>query len=130
MQDVVDLLQDGNVLERGFTEEHFASQDVGVREGDALGSDLDVAFLERGEAEHDRGFDDGQQVIDVHGKALGEAVQVFAAAAVVQNFEQAGDASGAGMRQHLIFLLGPPRSAAVGCVPGSACSTSGCVMTL
>ena len=51
VQHVVDLLQDDDVLERGLTEKHLAIENVGVGEGDTFGSDLDVAFLQRGESE-------------------------------------------------------------------------------
>ena len=57
-----------------------------------------------GEAEQHASLDDRQQIVDIHDEFFGQAVQIFLAAAVRQQFQQAGDAADAGVRQHLILL--------------------------
>ena len=59
-----------------------------------------------------RSVDDGQQVVDFEGEIVGEAVDVVAAALVEQQFEQAGDAAGARVRQHLVAASGAGRGCA------------------
>ena len=97
-QYALDALQNGNVFERGFTEQHFASEDVGFGEGRAFASDFDVAFFQCRKTKHGGGFDDRQQVIDIHRQRLGETVNIVATALVVEKLEQSGDAAGTGVR--------------------------------
>src|SRR5271157_2147922 len=92
MQDAVDLLQDHDVLKRGLAKENLAGEDIGFGEASALGCDLDIAFLQGGEAEQHRGLDDRKQVFGIHDEDFGETMKVFLSAAVLQQFEQAGDA--------------------------------------
>ena len=65
VQHVVDRLQNRDVAKRSVTEENLTRENVGVDEGDALGSDFDLAFLETSEAEQDRSFDNGKQVVNI-----------------------------------------------------------------
>ena len=44
-QHALDALQNGNMFQRGFTEQHFAGEDVGFGEGPAFASHFDVAFF-------------------------------------------------------------------------------------
>ena len=104
MQHAVDLLENDHVVERGLAEKNLAGEDVGFGEMSALGRNLNIAFLQRGEAEQHRSLDDREQVLGVHFQDFGETMKIFLAAAVLQQFEQAGDASDARVRDHLIFL--------------------------
>ena len=79
------------------------------------GGDGRVAFFDVEEAEQLRGIDDGQQVVDLEGEVVGQAVDVVAAALVEQQFEQAGDAAGAGVGQHLVVHLALVADRAAGC---------------
>jgi hypothetical protein len=80
-------------------------EDFGVGVGGAGGGDGGVAFFDFEEAEELGGVDDGEQVVDFEGEVVGEAVDVVAAAFVDEQFEQAGDAAGAGVGQHLVVHL-------------------------
>ena len=102
----------------------------GFDEDAALGGDFDVAFGNRERAEHGGGFDGGQKVVHFEGELIGEAVDIFAARGVGENFEQAGDAAGAGVRQHLIFCRGAGAPDAAGAANRRAGTMSGSVRTL
>ena len=52
-----------------------------------------------------RGVDDGQQVVDLEGQVVGQAVDVVAAALVEQQFQQAGHAARPRVGQHLVVHL-------------------------
>ena len=49
LQDAVDLLEDGDVFERGLAEQDLAVLNVGVGEGFALLGELDIALFQPGE---------------------------------------------------------------------------------
>ena len=100
-----DLAQQQDVLERGVAEQLLLPQDFGVGELGAAGGDGGVAFFDLEEAEQLRGVDDGQQVVDLEGEVVGQAVDVVLAAVVEQQFEQAGDAAGTRVGQHLVLHL-------------------------
>ena len=93
------------LVDGGVAEELLLAQNLGVGELRAAGRDGGVAFFDCEEAEQLRGVDDGQQVVDLEGQVVGEAVDVVAAALVEQQFEQAGDAAGARVGQHLVVHL-------------------------
>ena len=84
------------------------------------------------EAQQLRGVHDGQQIVDLEGQVVGQAVDVVAAALVEQQFEQAGDAAGPRVGQHLVVHLALVAHGAAGLLvralrPGL---TSGRVSTL
>ena len=104
VQDTVDLLQDDDVIECGLAEKNFAGQNIGFRKAGPLGGDFDIAFFQRSKAEQDVGFNDREKIFGVHDEIFGKAVKIFFSAAVLQQFEQAGDAADAGVGKHLVFL--------------------------
>jgi hypothetical protein len=61
-------------------------------------SDFDVAFFQCRKTKHGGGFDDRQEVVDIHRQRLGETVNIVATALVVEKLEQSGDAAGTGVR--------------------------------
>jgi hypothetical protein len=93
------------LLDGGVAEELFLAQDLGVGELGAAFGDGRVAFFDFEEAEQLRGIHDGQQVVDLEGQIVGQAVDVVAPALVEQQFEQAGHAAGARVGQHLVVHL-------------------------
>ncbi len=99
------LAQEQDVLERRVAEEFLLPKNFGVGELRSGLGDGCVAFLHFQEAEQLRRIDDGQQVVDLEGEIVGQAVDVVAAALVEQQFEQAGDAARSRMGQHLVLHL-------------------------
>jgi hypothetical protein len=98
-----DLAEEGDVGEDGFAEELFLAEDFGVGELVALGSDLGIALFDAEETELVGGIDNGKKIVEFEGKLVGEAVHILAAiGAVVDDLEQSGDASGAGVGEHLV----------------------------
>ena len=98
-----DLAEDGDVGEDGLAEELLLAEDFGVGELVALRGDLGIALFDLEEAELTGGIDDGEQIVEFKGKLFGEAVHIFAAVgAVVDQFEQSGDAAGTGVGEHLV----------------------------
>ena len=91
--------------ERRVAEELFLAENFGVGKLRAGLGDGGVAFFDLEEAEQLRGVDDRQQVVDLEGEVVGQAIDVVAAALVEQQFEQSGDAAGARMGQHLVVHL-------------------------
>ena len=81
------------------------------------------------EAEQRAGLDDRQQIVHFEMKIFGDVVQIFASAAIQQQLEQAGDAAGPGVRQHLrsglgLLLDGRGRRQASSRVASSLCRCS------
>ena len=99
------------MLQRGLAEQRDALLDIGLGESFAFRRELDIAAVRLREAEHDRGFHDGQQVVELHQEIFGNPVQVFLAAAVVEQFEQSADRPGPRMRQQFAAAASLRRSA-------------------
>ena len=90
---------------RGVAEEFLLAENLGVGKLRAAGGDGRVAFFDIQEAEQLRGVHNGQQVVDLEAQVVGQAVDVVAAALVEQQLQQAGDAAGTRMGQHLVVHL-------------------------
>ena len=99
------LAQQEHVLDRGVAEQLLLAQNFGVGELLAAGSDGRVALFDLEEAQHLRGIHDGQQIVDFEGQVVGQAIHVVAPALVEQQLEQAGNAAGPRVRQHLVAHL-------------------------
>ena len=106
------------MLDGGVAEEFFLAENLGVGELGAARGDGGVAFLDFEEAEQLCGVDDGEQVVDLKGEIVGEAVDVVASALVEEQFEQAGHAAGAGVGQHLVVHLALVADAGAGLLVG------------
>ena len=75
-----DLAEQQDVIDGGLAEELFLPEDLGFGVGAAFRGDGGVALLHREEAEQLRGFDDGEEIVDLEGELVGEAVDVGASA--------------------------------------------------
>ena len=106
------------MFEGGVAEELLLVEDLGVGVGGAGFRDGGVAFFDLEEAEEGGGVDDGEQVVDFEGEVVGETVDVFAAVFVDEEFEQAGDAAGTGVGQHLVVHLALVADGAAGGLVG------------
>src|ERR1700690_4080389 len=84
VKNAVDLLQDHDVLEGSLAEENLARQYVSLGKTRALGSNLRVAFLERGKSKQHARLNDGKQVFGIHDEHFRQAIKVFPAAAILQ----------------------------------------------
>ena len=89
-----DLAQQQDAFERRFAEDFLLVEDLGVGVFVAEIGDGGVALVDGEEAEHLRGFHDGEQVVDLEGEFVGEAVDVILAALIDEQLEQTGDAAG------------------------------------
>ena len=90
------------MFQRSLPEQNFALLNVGVGKRHSLRCNLHVAFFQPREPQQDTGLKNRQQILDVHDQFFGQAEQILAAAAVMQQFDQPGDSSHAGMGQHLV----------------------------
>ena len=97
-----DLAQQQDILDRCGAEELLLTQDLGVGVFGACWCDGGVAFRDGKEAEKLCGVDDGKQVVDLEGKIVGEPVDIVLAIVIEQDLEQARDATGTRVRQHLV----------------------------
>ncbi len=79
----------------------FAGGDVGFGESLSGGRQLHVAFVGGGEFEQGGGFKNGEQVVHFEAEIFGDVIDVLLAAAIVEQFDEAGDAAGARVRNHL-----------------------------
>ena len=73
-----------DVLERGLTEQDFALLDVGLGKLDALRRNLHIAFFQPREAQQHTGFQNRQEVLDVHHQFFRETEEIFTTAAIAQ----------------------------------------------
>ena len=112
--------------QRRLAEQGFARGDIGFGECFPCRGDFDVALVGFGESQQRGGFHDGQQIVHFHLQLVGNVIQIFFAAAIVQKLEQSRDAARAGVRQHLERLL----RGAAGSGGSAAASSSGCVISL
>ena len=97
------------LLERRVAEELLLAQNLGVGKLRAARRDDRVAFFDLEEAQQLRGIHDRQQVVDLEGQVVGQAIDVVAAALVEQQFQQAGHAAGPRVGQHLVAASGAGR---------------------
>jgi hypothetical protein len=94
------LTEQRYVGEGGFAEDGFARLNVRLRERLAFGCDDGVAFFDAQQAEENGGVHGGQERVDFQAQFIGKAMQIRAAAMVGEDFQQAGHAAWAGVRQH------------------------------
>jgi hypothetical protein len=113
-----DLAEEQDVLESRFAEELLLAENFGVGILGAIRRDGRIALVDGEEAEHLGGVDDGQKIVNLEAKVVGEAVDVIFAVVIEQQFEQAGDAAGTRVRQFLVV-----RGAGVGRLDGRAVRT-------
>ena len=99
------LAKQQNVLESRIAEQFLLPQNFRIGELCTGIGDGGIALFDLEKAEQLRSVDNGQQIVDLESKVVGQAVDVVSSAFVEQQFEQAGHASGSGMRQHLVLHL-------------------------
>ena len=105
VEGAANLAQQQHVFYGGAAEELLLAKNLGVGELLAAGRDGGVALFDLEKAQQLRGVDDGQQIVDLEGQIVGQAVDVVAPALVEQQFQQAGDAAGPCVGQHLVVHL-------------------------
>src|SRR6266699_2776090 len=94
------LAEQRDVGECCLSKNCFARLNVRLSERLALRSDDGVAFFDAKHSEENSSIDGRKKYINLETQFIGEAMQIDTASAVGENFQQAGHAAGAGMRQH------------------------------
>ena len=83
-------------------EELLAGEDVGGGDLSAGVGDLEVGFLDGGEAEELGGVDEREEVVDLEAELVGELGEVFAAADRDEDLEEAGETADGRVGQRLL----------------------------
>src|SRR3989440_7925564 len=100
LERLLHLAEQRNIGECGLSKDCFAGLNVRLRERLALQCDDGVAFFDAQHSEENSSIDSRKEGINLETQFIGEAMQINAASVVGENFQEAGHASGAGMRQH------------------------------